>query len=93
MLLFFQRLSFRHLGPAPAPGAESTGEAQILNSLGAPFVLAGLFGDADAAAFDPPASNNDDTMQVEPQADIAEEGMDGVYVAYFTHSHILARLS
>ncbi|KAI9457235.1 P-loop containing nucleoside triphosphate hydrolase protein [Lactarius psammicola] len=38
------------LGPAQkiAPGAEMTGNAQIVGALGAPFVLEGLFGEADA---------------------------------------------
>ncbi|KAI0067448.1 P-loop containing nucleoside triphosphate hydrolase protein [Artomyces pyxidatus] len=35
--------------PTIAPGAEHTGQAQILTSLSAPFTLAGLFGEADAA--------------------------------------------
>jgi nuclear GTP-binding protein len=34
-----------------APGAETVGQAQILNELGKPFELAGLFGAADAGAF------------------------------------------
>ena len=33
-----------------APGAEMTGCAQIVSELGTPFVLEGLFGDADADA-------------------------------------------
>lgn len=35
-----------------APGAEMTGNAQIVGALGAPFVLEGLFGEADAEAMD-----------------------------------------
>src|SRR5258708_4068806 len=77
----------RRLGPAPAPGAESTGQAQILDTLGTPFVLAGLFGEADAAALDPPAGNRDDTMQVEPLADIADAGMNDVCVVRFSFSY------
>ena len=43
------------LGPAGsaqivAPGAETTGNAQFVSALGAPFVLEGLFGEADAEA-------------------------------------------
>ncbi|KAI0294117.1 P-loop containing nucleoside triphosphate hydrolase protein [Multifurca ochricompacta] len=34
------------------PGAEATGNAQILSELGTPFVLEGLFGEADAEAMD-----------------------------------------
>ncbi|EIW77743.1 P-loop containing nucleoside triphosphate hydrolase protein [Coniophora puteana RWD-64-598 SS2] len=34
-----------------APGAEATGQAQILNELSKPFELAGFFGAADAGAF------------------------------------------
>lgn len=33
-----------------APGAETTGNAQFVSALGAPFVLEGLFGEADAEA-------------------------------------------
>jgi hypothetical protein len=39
-----------------APSAETTGQAQIVNAFGAPFVLQasspGLFGEADAEAMD-----------------------------------------
>jgi nuclear GTP-binding protein len=35
-----------------APGAESTGHAQIVNAFGAPFMLEGLSGEADAEAMD-----------------------------------------
>jgi nuclear GTP-binding protein len=35
-----------------APGAETTGQAQIVSTLGVPFVLEGLFGEADAEAMD-----------------------------------------
>jgi nuclear GTP-binding protein len=34
-----------------APGAETVGQAQILNELSKPFELEGLFGAADAGAF------------------------------------------
>ncbi|KAH8995964.1 P-loop containing nucleoside triphosphate hydrolase protein [Lactarius akahatsu] len=56
-------------GPAQqiAPGAEMTGSAQIVGALGAPFVLEGLFGEADAEAM----------MDAEPAADdAAYSGMD-----------------
>ncbi|KAA1470739.1 P-loop containing nucleoside triphosphate hydrolase protein [Dentipellis sp. KUC8613] len=36
------------LAPQIAPGAENVGQAQILTQLGQPFMLAGLFGEADA---------------------------------------------
>src|SRR5216683_8446818 len=39
-------------GGQVAPGAESTGHAQIVNTFGAPFMLEGLFGEADAEAMD-----------------------------------------
>ena len=50
-----------------APGAETTGQAQIVNALGVPFVLEGLFGEADAEAID-----------VEPNSELAADpmGMD-----------------
>jgi nuclear GTP-binding protein len=35
-----------------APGAETTGQAHIVNALGMPFVLGGLFGEVDAEAID-----------------------------------------
>ena len=63
-----------------APGAETVGQAQILNELGKPFGLAGLFGAADAGAFgradedmvggeevaqeDPELMNEDGTMNL-----------------------------
>jgi hypothetical protein len=39
-------------GGQVAPGAESTGHAQIMNAFGAPFMVEGLFGAADAEAMD-----------------------------------------
>ncbi|KAH8988295.1 P-loop containing nucleoside triphosphate hydrolase protein [Lactarius hatsudake] len=58
-------------GPAQqiAPGAEMTGNAQIVGALGAPFVLEGLFGEADAEAMmdaEPPAE--DAGMDVEDES-------------------------
>lgn len=35
-----------------APGAETTGQAQIVSAYGTPFTLEGLFGEADAEAMD-----------------------------------------
>ncbi|KZV75020.1 P-loop containing nucleoside triphosphate hydrolase protein [Peniophora sp. CONT] len=54
--------------PQIRPGAEHTGEAQILTTLSAPFSLAGLFGDADAA------------MDAEPNPDDAAMDADGGFV-------------
>lgn len=48
-----------------APGAEMTGYAQIVDELGTPFVLEGLFGGADA---EPSA------MDVEDDDDDNDEG-------------------
>ena len=39
-------------GGQVAPGAETTGQAQIVSAFGAPFTLEGLFGEADAEAMD-----------------------------------------
>jgi hypothetical protein len=39
-------------GGQVAPGAETTGRAQIVNVFGVPFILEGLFGEADAEAMD-----------------------------------------
>jgi nuclear GTP-binding protein len=54
-------------GGQVAPGAETTGNAQIVNALGAPFVLEGLFGEADAAAMD---------AEPEPEGSFTSVGMD-----------------
>ncbi|KAH9958417.1 P-loop containing nucleoside triphosphate hydrolase protein [Russula dissimulans] len=54
-----------------APGAETTGQAQIVNALSAPFVLEGLFGEADAEAMMP--------VDVEPDSELGAAdsvGMD-----------------
>ncbi|KAH9054871.1 P-loop containing nucleoside triphosphate hydrolase protein [Lactarius vividus] len=56
-----------------APGAEMTGSAQIVGALGAPFVLEGLFGEADAEAMmDAEPAGADDAgysgMEVEDDA-------------------------
>ncbi|VDB83100.1 unnamed protein product [Peniophora sp. CBMAI 1063] len=50
--------------PLIRPGAEHTGEAQILSSFSAPFALAGLFGDADAA-MDAEANPDDAAMDAD----------------------------
>ncbi|KAF8264403.1 P-loop containing nucleoside triphosphate hydrolase protein [Lactarius quietus] len=56
-------------GTGIAPGAEETGNAQIVNALGKPFVLEGLFGEADAEAMmDDDAEPPDDaTMDIEDE--------------------------
>ena len=56
-------------GGQVAPGAEMTGQAQIVNALGVPLVLEGLFGEADAGAI---------LMDAEPNSELAADtmGMD-----------------
>ena len=49
---------------AGCTGAETTGQAQIVSALGTPFVLEGLFGEADAGAMDP-----------EPDSELAADAM------------------
>lgn len=79
--------------PQIRPGAEHTGEAQILSSFGAPFALAGLFGDADAAMDAEP--NPDDTaMEADggfvPDADdVADEDMQADSVPLSEHGMIV----
>jgi nuclear GTP-binding protein len=51
-------------GGQVAPGAETTGQAQIVDALSAPFVLEGLFGEADAEA-----------MDTEPESELAADAM------------------
>ncbi|PCH34588.1 nucleoside triphosphate hydrolase protein [Wolfiporia cocos MD-104 SS10] len=64
-----------------APGAENVGQAQIVTEFSKPFSLQGLFGDADAGAFDTqPAS---DAMDIEPTGDLVEcmeEHVDAVEI-------------
>jgi nuclear GTP-binding protein len=53
-----------------APGAETTGNAQIVSALGAPFILEGLFGEADAEAMDAePSSRDVEGMQIDEDED------------------------
>ena len=56
-----------------APGAETTGQAQIVSNLGAPFVLEGLFGEADAEAMDaePESEQVADAMGMDVEDDAA----------------------
>lgn len=61
-----------------APGAEMTGNARVVGELGKPFVLEGLFGEADAEAMDdaePGRSSEDATMDVMVEDDEARGGM------------------
>jgi hypothetical protein len=51
-------------GGQVAPGAETTGRSQIVNALSTPFVLEGLFGEADAEA-----------MDTEPESELAADAM------------------
>ncbi|KAF8491749.1 P-loop containing nucleoside triphosphate hydrolase protein [Russula emetica] len=68
-------------GGQVAPGAETTGQAQIVNALGVPFVLEGLFGEADAEAIDavPGSELAADAMgmDVEDDAERAAATADG----------------
>jgi len=53
-----------------APGAETVGQAQILDELGKPFELAGLFGAADTGAFgglDEEMTDSKEGVQEEPE--------------------------
>jgi hypothetical protein len=63
-----------------APGAETTGHAQIVSAFGAPFMLEGLFGEVDAEAMDADPDSNPATdnagMEVEDEAAVtADRGM------------------
>ncbi|KAI0033609.1 P-loop containing nucleoside triphosphate hydrolase protein [Vararia minispora EC-137] len=54
-----------------APGAEATGSAQILGAYSAPFTLAGLFGEADAAM-----ATDQDAVGAEGESSfVPDEGM------------------
>ncbi|KAG1856012.1 P-loop containing nucleoside triphosphate hydrolase protein [Suillus subalutaceus] len=57
--------------PSATTGAETVGQAQILNSFSKPFELAGLFGTADAGAF-----NENAPMQEEAAMDDGEVNDD-----------------
>ncbi|KAF8494719.1 hypothetical protein F5888DRAFT_1846254 [Russula emetica] len=68
-------------GGQVAPGAEMTGQARIVNAPGAPFVLEGLLGEADAEAMDaePDSESGADaiSMDVENNAEGAAAIADG----------------
>lgn len=55
-----------------APGAESVGQARIVSELSRPFVLDGLFGDADDRAFDTEAKNTEDSEMETDHAPVGE---------------------
>ncbi|KAF8465798.1 P-loop containing nucleoside triphosphate hydrolase protein [Russula ochroleuca] len=57
-------------GGQVAPGAETTGQAQIVSALGTPFVLEGLFGEADAEAMDA-------EPDLEPATDVMSMDVEG----------------
>lgn len=57
-----------------APGAEQVGQAQILSTFSAPFSLPGLFGDADASAFE--AGPGDVAMDADEDGDVFVDAMD-----------------
>lgn len=57
-------------GGQVAPGAETTGHAQIVSALGTPFVLEGLFGEADAEVMDA-------EPDLEPATDVMSMDVEG----------------
>ena len=62
--------------PTFAPGAETVGQAQILNAYSKPFELEGLFGAADAGAF---GNGANDVAMADEDGDVfwdAVEAMD-----------------
>jgi nuclear GTP-binding protein len=66
-------------GGQVAPGAETTGHAQILSAFVAPFMLEGLFGEADAEAMDvvPDSEPATDNAAMEVENDAAAVAVDG----------------
>ena len=64
-------------GGRVAPGAETTGQTQIVNALGTSFVLEGLFGEADAEAIDaePDSELAAGAMGMDVEDDAADGGM------------------
>jgi len=62
--------------PSATAGAETVGQAQILNSFSKPFELAGLFGAVDAGAFGEDAQMQEEVaMKVENNIASQESGM------------------
>jgi len=68
-------------GRRVAPGFETTGHAQIVNTFSVPFVLDGLFGEANAEAMDA-------ELDSEPTADsVAAVVADGGVIVNDDNSH------
>ncbi|KAG2155249.1 P-loop containing nucleoside triphosphate hydrolase protein [Suillus bovinus] len=64
--------------PSAATGAETVGQSQILNSFSKPFELAGLFGTADAGAFNENTPMEEvamDNGEVDNDTAVQESGM------------------
>jgi len=66
-------------GGQVAPGAETTGQAQIVSAFGAPFTLEGLFGEADAEAMDaePDSASAADNVGMDVEDDAGSGAADG----------------
>jgi len=66
-------------GGQVAPGAEMMDQAQIVNALSVPFVLEGLFGEADAEAMDaePDSEQAADAMGMDVEDDAEEAAATG----------------
>jgi len=62
-------------GGQVAPGTETTDQAHIVNALGTPFVLEGLFGEADAEAID---AEPDSELAADAMGMDVENGAEGV---------------
>ncbi|KAF9484542.1 hypothetical protein BDN70DRAFT_903568 [Pholiota conissans] len=63
-------------GPMIAPGAENVGQAQILSQFSQPFTLDGLFGAADAGAFDG-RQDDDAVMAADEDGDVFWDAVEG----------------
>jgi nuclear GTP-binding protein len=76
-------------GGQVAPGAETTGHAQIVNAFGAPFVLEGLFGEADAEAMDaePGLEPAADNLGMDVEDDAAPVVTDGGMIVDDDNNH------
>jgi nuclear GTP-binding protein len=76
-------------GGQVAPGAETTGHAQIVNAFGAPFVLEGLFGEADAEAMDaePGSEPAADNLGMDVEDDAAPVVTDGGMIVDNDNNH------
>jgi len=76
-------------GGQVAPGAETTGHAQIVSAFGAPFMLEGLFGEADAEAMDadPDSKPATDNAGMDVEDDAAAVAADGGMIVDDDYSH------